>query len=83
MSSHVTLTMNEATRAQIDHLARMTGKSKEAVLREVVEAGLKSYPPIQTKGIKALVDLAAWAEENYVTGPKDLSTNHNTYAWGE
>ncbi len=61
----------------------MTGKPKEAVLREVVETGLKSYHPIPTKGIKALIDLAAWAEENHVTGPKDLSTNHNTYAWGE
>ena len=83
MSSLVTLTINEKTREQIYTLVRRTGKPKEAVLREVVETGLKSYHPIPTKGIKALIDLAAWAEENHVTGPKDLSTNHNTYAWGE
>ena len=54
-------------RVSIDHLARMTGKPKEAVLREVVETGLKSYPPIPTKGIKALVDLAEWAEKHHST----------------
>ena len=83
MSSHVTLKMNEATRARIEHLARMTGKPKEAVLREVVETGLKSYHTLPTKGVKALVDLAEWAEKHHVTGPRDLSTNHNTYAWEE
>ena len=83
MSSHVAFTINEATREQIDHLARVTGKPKEAVLREVVEAGLKSYHAIPTKGVKALLDLADWAEKNNVTGPTDLSTNHNKYAWGE
>jgi hypothetical protein len=76
-------TINEATREQIDHLARVTGKPKEAVLREVVETGLKSYRTIPTKGVKALVDLSDWAEKNNVTGPTDLSANHNTYAWEE
>jgi len=83
MSSLVTLTINEATREQIDTLVRTTGKPKEAVLREVVETGLKSYHTIPTKGVKALVDLAAWAEKHNVTGPTDLSTNHNKYAWEE
>ena len=83
MSSLVTLTINEATREQIDTLVRTTGKLKEAVLREVVETGLKSYHTIPTKGVKALVDLAAWAEKHNVTGPTDLSTNHNKYAWEE
>ena len=63
MSSHVTLTINEATREQIDRLARTTGKPTEVVLREVVETGLKSYHPNPTKGVKTLLDLAAWAEK--------------------
>src|SRR6266700_7026295 len=83
MSSHVTFTISEATREQIDRLTSVTGKPKEAVLREVVETGLKSYHTIPTKGVKALLDLAEWAEKNHVTGPRDLSTNHNKYAWEE
>ena len=83
MSSLVTLTINEKAREQIDTLVRTTGKPEEAVLREVVETGLKSYHTLPTKGVKALLDLAAWAEKHHVTGPSDLSTNHNKYAWEE
>lgn len=68
---------------QIDILVRTTGKKEETILREVVKAGLRNYPTTPAKGRKALLDLAKWAEENNVTGPKDLSTNHNKYAWGE
>ena len=76
--------MNEAMREQIDHLARTTGKPKEAVLREVVETGLKSYHPIPTKGVKAILDLIEWAEKEQIkSSVTDLSTNHNTYAWEE
>src|SRR5260221_4642845 len=81
--SSVTFTIDNHTREQIDTLARITRKPKETVLREVVETGLKSYQTTPTKGIKALLDLAAWAEKNNITGPVDLSTNHNKYAWDE
>ena len=82
MSSLVTLTINEATREQIDTLVRTTGKPKEAVLREVVETGLKSYKTIPSKSARAVLDLIAWAEKEHITGQaKDVSTNHNTYAW--
>ena len=84
MSSHVAFTINEAMREQIDHLARMTGKPQEAVLREVVETGLKSYKTIPSKSARAVLDLIAWAEKEHLTGQaKDVSTNHNTYAWEE
>lgn len=79
--SSVTFTIDNKTREQIDHLARMTNKPKETVLREVVETGLKSYQATPTKGIQALMELAEWAEKHHVTGPQDLSTNHNKYAW--
>jgi hypothetical protein len=81
--SSVVLRITEGTREQIDNLARITGKPQETVLREVVETGLKSYQTTPTKGVKALLDLAAWAEEHNITGPADLSTNHNKYAWEE
>jgi hypothetical protein len=73
--------LDNKTRSAIEQIAGQTGKPKETVLREVVEMGLKSYQVIPTKGVKALLDLAEWTEKNNVTGPTDLSTNHNKYAW--
>jgi hypothetical protein len=75
--------VTEETREQIENLARTTGKPKETILGEVVETGLKRYQTTPTKGVQALLDLVAWAEEHHITGPKDLSTNHNKYAWEE
>ena len=84
MSSHVAFTINEETREQIDTLVRRTGKPKEAVLREVVETGLKSYTSTPSKSTSAVLDLITWAEKEHITGQaKDVSTNHNTYAWEE
>ena len=73
--------LDEKTREQVENLARMTGKPEEAVVRELVEAGLKSYTATPTKSVKAVLDLIEWAEKEHIAGPKDLSTNHNTYAW--
>ncbi len=73
--------LDEKTREQVENLARMTGKPEEAVVRELVEAGLKSYTATPTKSVKAVLDLIEWAEKEHIVGPKDLSTNHNTYAW--
>jgi predicted transcriptional regulator len=81
--SSVTFTIDNETREQIDTLARITRKPKETVLQEVVKTGLKSYHTTPSKGVKALLDLAEWAEKNDKRGPKDLSTNHNKYAWEE
>ena len=79
--SSVMLKITEGTREQIDNLARITGKPQETVLREVVETGLKSYTATPTKSVKAVLDLIEWAEKEHIAGPKDLSTNHNKYAW--
>jgi predicted DNA-binding protein len=56
MSSQVAITINEATREQINTLAHITGKPQETVLREVVETRLKSYQTTPTKGVKALLE---------------------------
>ena len=79
--SSVVLKITEGTREQINNLARITGKPQETVLREVVETGLKSYTATPTKSVKAVLDLIEWAEKEHIAGPKDLSTNHNKYAW--
>ena len=82
MSSLITVPVNEKTREQIDTLVRTTGKPEEAVLREVVETGLKSYTTPPSKSAKAVLELIDWAEKNHITGAAtDVSTNHNTYAW--
>ena len=84
MSSLVTLTINEKAREQINTLVRRTGKPEEAVLRDVVETGLKSYTIPPSKSAKAVLDLIDWAEKKHITGAAtDVSTNHNTYAWEE
>ena len=82
MSSLITVPVNEKTREQIDTLVRTTGKPEEAVLREVVETGLKSYTPPPSKSAQAVLHLIDWAEKNHITGAAtDVSTNHNKYAW--
>jgi predicted DNA-binding protein len=84
MNSLVSFTIKEETKRQIDKLAHMTGKQGEAVLRELVETGLKSYKATPSESVKAVLDLIDWAEKEKITSKaKDLSTNHNTYAWEE
>jgi hypothetical protein len=65
---------------KVEKLARATGRNDMDMLRELVEVGLKNY---HGKSIKALLELAEWAEKNNIVGPKDLSTNHDKYAWDE
>jgi hypothetical protein len=84
MNNLVTFTIKEETKRQIDRLAHMTGKQGETVLRELVETGLKSYKATPSESVKAVLDLIDWAEKERITSKaKDLSTNHNTYAWEE
>ena len=83
MTRLLTTTVDDTVMKHIKNLVRQTGKPEKIVIREVVETGLKSYQTTPTKGVKALLDLAQWANENNVTGPTNLSTNHNKYAWEE
>ncbi len=84
MNSLVSFTIKEETKREIDKLAHMTGKQGEAVLRELVETGLKSYKATPSESVKAVLDLIDWAEKEKITSKaKDLSTKHNTYAWEE
>ncbi len=78
-----TLADDKDLQKQIETLARATGKPEKRVFKEVVEAGLKTYKPAPSKSAQAALDLIAWAEKEHITGPKDLSTNHNKYAWEE
>jgi hypothetical protein len=68
---------------QIENLARLTGKPEEKVVAEALETGIKNYKIITSKSAQAALDLIEWAEKEQITGLKDLSTNHNKYAWDE
>ena len=75
------ITIDDETRKQVDDLTRATGKLEKEVISEVVKEGLKAYKTLPTKSVKAVLDLIEWAEKEHLTAPKDLSTNHNKYAW--
>jgi predicted DNA-binding protein len=69
---------------EIEKLAVNTGKPKETILREIIKTGLQSYQANPSKSAQAALDLIAWAEKEQITSKtKDLSTNHNSYAWEE
>jgi len=75
---------DERTREQIEQLVRMTGKPEKTVFREVVTNGLKTYKTTPSKSAQAVLDLIDWAEKEHISGKaKDVSTNHNKYAWEE
>jgi len=54
---------------------------------QFVIVSLKTFDKIQQldsqNSASRLLAIARWAEENHIKGPKDLSENHNKYAWGE
>jgi hypothetical protein len=75
---------DDKTTEQIEALARMTGRSQKIVMQDLVKAGLKSYHTIPTKSTKVVMDLIKWAEQVHLAGKaRDLSTQHNKYAWNE
>lgn len=67
---------------EIANRARTYRKSKAAIIREVLEAGLKRKRAQKSASAKALLDLAAMAKKLKGTGPRDLSINHDYYTWG-
>jgi len=77
------ITIDDETRKQVDALTRAAGKPEKEIIREVVKAGLKTYQTTPMKSVKALLDLAEWAEKNNITAPKDLSQNLDKYLWDE
>ncbi len=78
------ITIDDATKKQVDALTRAAGKPEKEVLCDVVKAGLKIYQTPPSKSAKATLDLIEWAEKENITGTvTDASSNHNTYAWEE
>ena len=64
----------------IDLLAKREKKAKAAVIREVLEEGVKRK---QGNAGKVLLEIAAMAEKYKWKGPKDLSKNIDKYLYEE
>lgn len=78
------LYLSEELKNKLDIKARMTGKSKAELAREALEEGLKKTQTTKSDSANALLELAKLAKQlpSDLNDPKDVSTNHNYYAWG-
>ncbi len=72
----------EELNREIAYIAKLQGKTKAEVTRKILEAGVKAIQPQRSQSAKALMNLAKLAKTFHVTGPKDLSENHDYYTWG-
>ncbi|MBI4096221.1 MAG: hypothetical protein HY425_00715 [Candidatus Levybacteria bacterium] len=72
----------EEMNREIAYLARLRGKSKAEVTRNILEAGLKIVEPKKSSSARALIDIANLAKKLHIKGPRDLSENHDYYTWG-
>lgn len=61
-------------------LVRKEGKAE--VIRKALEHGLKDLQPTGSPSAQALLDLAKLADMLPKKGPRDVSVNHDYYAWG-
>ena len=67
---------------EIEFTAKTQRKSKAEVIREALKEGLKVVEPKKSRSAQALLEMAKEAEKLHVSGPKDLSYNHDYYTWG-
>jgi predicted DNA-binding protein len=72
----------EEINREIAYLARLKGKSKAEVTRNILEAGLKIIEPKKSSSARALLNIAKEAKKLNVSGPRDLAFNHDYYTWG-
>lgn len=79
------LYLSEELKNKLDIKARVTGKTKAELARKALEEGLKKTQTIKSNSANALVELAKMADKlpSDPNDPKDLSINHNYYAWGK
>ena len=68
---------------EIRLLAASTKKRQSAVIRDVLQAGLKQQTAGQRGSAKGLLALAELGRRLKAQGPGDLSTNHDTYLYDD
>lgn len=78
------LYLTEELNRKIAIKAEVTGKSKAEVAREALEEGLKKKPIDKSESVRALLRLSKLADKlpSNPSDPRDLSINHDYYAWG-
>lgn len=69
-------------KSQIAVAAMVTGEPKAAVVRKALQNGLKAYHSYRSSSAAHLLNLADQARSTPGKGPRDLSVNHDYYAWG-
>jgi hypothetical protein len=80
--THIYLTEEQARAIKIKSLRE--NRPKAAVMRDIVDRGLQADTilPSKTAG-QALLELAELGKRLGMTGPTDLSTNHDDYLYGD
>lgn len=73
----------DETKKRINLAAKAKNKAESEIIRDALDKGLQSVYP-KSKSITALLELARLAEQIPTeTGePRDVSVNHDYYAWG-
>lgn len=69
-------------KSQIAVAAMATGEPKAEVVRKALQNGLKAYQQDRSSSAASLLKLADQARSIPGKGPRDLSVNHDYYAWG-
>ncbi len=67
---------------EIGYLANLQGKTKAEVTRRILEEGMKVIKPQKSSSARALLNIAKEAKKLNISGPRDLSFNHDYYTWG-
>ncbi len=73
-----TITLTDELNQQIQRRVKQGNKPEDEVIRELPESGIEARKPRGTVG-EGLLRLAKLG----ITGPKDLSTRHDDYLYGD
>jgi hypothetical protein len=77
-----TVYLDDNLRKQIDVLSITSGKPKAAIMRKLMSEGIKVLQVQHTSSAQSLLSLVGIIPKGSGL-PKDLSTNHDKYAWEE
>ena len=72
----------EEIKREIDHIAKIQGKTKAEITRKVMEEGLKVMKPQKSQSAESLLHFSKGASKFTGNAPTDLSLNHDYYIWG-
>ena len=79
----ISVHISDETKIRIDLAAKAKRKVESELIRDAIDVGLNVIYP-KSSSAKALVELANMAEKlpTEANAPRDISKNHDFYAWG-